>query len=456
MSEKHIFCDWLEVEAGYGKARSGFKPANASPYGIKLKMHRPVFDLKSPAIIPEKPWECATTGAYATFLRADGKYKCWYEAYTKWDDYHISLCYAESDDGIKWTKPNLGLVCHNGSKENNILMADNSQHGYFVYFDESATSSERYKMVFTLCTELIDGKPIHYTCGAVSPDGIHWENLPPFFEGGDTQVCMTKANGKYIVYSKPRGDEIIHRRCIIWSESDDFRSFSEVRYIKTNEPLDPPDTDYYCIDAMKWLGCENAYVSLQTKYRRTGDYSEVYLETSRNGYEFRPVSYDAFVPNGEPPFDKFIMPSGGILDIGNGQWAVYINTPEYYHNDDLKTRTYPHGKFILGTLREDGFVSVNAESYGGFETMPLYFSGDTFLINADFSDCGYIKAEIIDSEDDKTVTGFEFQNCNSLKRGKIWQEVSWKSGKKISDLDLKRRYRIRFKLFMADIYAYKI
>ena len=33
-----------------------------------------------------------------------------------------SFCYAESDDGIHWRKPNLGLCEFQGSKANNIMM----------------------------------------------------------------------------------------------------------------------------------------------------------------------------------------------------------------------------------------------------------------------------------------------------------------------------------------------
>jgi hypothetical protein len=29
------------------------------------------------------------------------------------------MCYAVSEDGLHWEKPNLGLVEYNGSKENN-------------------------------------------------------------------------------------------------------------------------------------------------------------------------------------------------------------------------------------------------------------------------------------------------------------------------------------------------
>jgi len=32
------------------------------------------------------------------------------------------LCYAESRDGVKWYKPDLGLFKFNGSKSNNIVL----------------------------------------------------------------------------------------------------------------------------------------------------------------------------------------------------------------------------------------------------------------------------------------------------------------------------------------------
>jgi hypothetical protein len=37
-------------------------------------------------------------------------------------DHPWFLCYAESDDGIHWRKPNLGLFEFNGSKDNNIIL----------------------------------------------------------------------------------------------------------------------------------------------------------------------------------------------------------------------------------------------------------------------------------------------------------------------------------------------
>ena len=63
-----------------------------------------------------------------------------------------ALLYAESHDGVGWSKPNLGLVEWKGSKDNNLLMLDNegSANGGMttgVYLDEEARADARYKIV---------------------------------------------------------------------------------------------------------------------------------------------------------------------------------------------------------------------------------------------------------------------------------------------------------------------
>merc|ERR1712070_404906 len=75
------------------------------------------------------------------------------------------LLYAESDDGITWTKPNLGMTDWKGSKANNLIETDGMTTG--IYLDETADASERYKIVTGS-----NGKGRI----ATSADGIHWNN----------------------------------------------------------------------------------------------------------------------------------------------------------------------------------------------------------------------------------------------------------------------------------------
>src|SRR5215467_13690255 len=62
-----------------------------------------------------------------TILREDGRYRYWYGGLADTFDrasqpsMPLHLCYAESDDGIHWRRPNLGLAPWRGSTPNNII-----------------------------------------------------------------------------------------------------------------------------------------------------------------------------------------------------------------------------------------------------------------------------------------------------------------------------------------------
>lgn len=79
------------------------------------------------------------------------------------------LLYAESDDGLTWTKPNLGMAefpPKSGDKNNNLLENDGMTTG--IYLDETAPANERYKI-----STGSNGKGGI----AVSPDGVTgWVN----------------------------------------------------------------------------------------------------------------------------------------------------------------------------------------------------------------------------------------------------------------------------------------
>ena len=73
----------------------------------------------NPVMTADKPWEGNAVYIYGTVLpNEDGQgYRMWYHSY----DGDYRMLYATSNDGIRWTKPNLGLTSFQGSTENNIL-----------------------------------------------------------------------------------------------------------------------------------------------------------------------------------------------------------------------------------------------------------------------------------------------------------------------------------------------
>lgn len=117
---------------------------------------------------------------YGSILKDGGKYRMWYVA---WDDETKSkapstrwrAAYAESADGVAWTKPDLGLVEFRGSKNNNLVDVGGAW-GFVnlkVIKDEADSDpSRRYKMTthvyFRHNTRLGTLLPF------VSADGLVW------------------------------------------------------------------------------------------------------------------------------------------------------------------------------------------------------------------------------------------------------------------------------------------
>ena len=64
---------------------------------------------------------------------------------TGWEN----LCYAESTDGIRWTKPNLRIVEVNGVRENNCILTDSAPgtHSFAPFLDTKpgVPAAQRFK-----------------------------------------------------------------------------------------------------------------------------------------------------------------------------------------------------------------------------------------------------------------------------------------------------------------------
>jgi len=87
--------------------------------GAELRLHRP--RSQEIAIVHDAPWEGTASSSHTVFHDGD-VYRMYYRGWDFWfatGMLHFSkavTCYAESRDGIHWTKPELGLIEFNGSK----------------------------------------------------------------------------------------------------------------------------------------------------------------------------------------------------------------------------------------------------------------------------------------------------------------------------------------------------
>ena len=152
----------------------------------------------NPLFVEDKPWEVRFDNLYPNVLydRRRRLYRCWYNPFivdqlasetprekrgeVPYKNMHmeLGLCYAESDDGIGWTKPDLDLVDFEGSTANNIVLR--GVCGVGVYEDVYDEDPQRRFKMFYGGNWIGEWKPdldVRF-----SPDGLHWSD----------EICITE------------------------------------------------------------------------------------------------------------------------------------------------------------------------------------------------------------------------------------------------------------------------
>lgn len=130
-----------------------------------------------PVLRPDSFADGKGVSIYGSVLRDGGLFRMWYHAIpADWDmrTDMSSIAYAESDDGIQWRKPALGILAH-GPGPNNLTNL--GLHSATVFIDPDSPPSHRYrgtgcgyKGLFLAHPDIVDMG--YYTTH--SADGLHW------------------------------------------------------------------------------------------------------------------------------------------------------------------------------------------------------------------------------------------------------------------------------------------
>ncbi|MDF2716673.1 MAG: hypothetical protein K0R28_3598, partial [Paenibacillus sp.] len=151
-----------------------------SMQGVYLKLHPP--ERKEIVLDLDRPWE-GNTSTYFTVIQEPDKIRLYYRGTLDLQKKRYAACYAESVDGVHFTRPDLQLHEFAGSRSNNIIWLDegkrNIAHNLAPFLDPSpaALPEERYKAVGGSPSdrqELEDGIVKGGLHALVSCDGIHW------------------------------------------------------------------------------------------------------------------------------------------------------------------------------------------------------------------------------------------------------------------------------------------
>jgi hypothetical protein len=88
-----------------------------------------------PALVPDRPWEANELVLFGTVVRHGDE---WWMYYSRRDSTnHMVMLLATSTDGIRWWKPELGIVEWGGSTANNIVLnPPRKADSFSVVFDD--------------------------------------------------------------------------------------------------------------------------------------------------------------------------------------------------------------------------------------------------------------------------------------------------------------------------------
>ncbi|MCG9127462.1 hypothetical protein JT359_07680 [Candidatus Poribacteria bacterium] len=377
-------------------------------------------------------------------------------------------CYAESDDGLIWKKPNLGIFEFNGNPNNNIVW---DLHGACVFRDDKESDiQKRYKMI-GFCRRY---RNVYLL---TSPDGIRWDDsnyLEPVAERnneGGFNVVYDKSTSLFRAYCLTRDKDKDARRMIDYTESQSLEGpWKPLEPMFRATELDDEigssryNPDRAEIHNMSGFLYHNQYVGIAGVLYVTGPGAaeheipvdgpiDAQLVCSRDGFnwDYPDDIRTPIIPRGgDDAFDRgMVMGTATQPIITENEIHWYYTGTEHTHGAMMKDR---HKAIGLAKWRLDGFASMDANQKTGIiETITIDLPVKTLEINGDASN-GEIGVEVL-SEDGKVQQGFSIDDCLSLTDDEIHHQVKWKN---VSITQATQPLRLRFILNNASLYSFRL
>jgi len=477
----------------------------ARSQGVTLRQNRPDLQHES-LLLPEHPWESGMVCAMGSVVQHEGKVMLWYDA-RKWDaaarqpENTRRLCYAESTDGVRFTKPNVGLFELDGSKENNIVSVGATGD---VFLDEHDAPERRFKAIMdmrpdkqTLPWSETEGAGEHWTCLFTSPDGIHWKRTPqivfPLYLGHKQSAIWDDRLQKWVLYLRAHRP----RRCFgrvevevgklhepypftrlrgkTYDSPGKVTLTSELPIVMDRDEKDPPGGQPYTMNAWKYYQAEDAYFAFVPMWydSRGGtgasDRVEVQLAVSRDGVHWRRPWRKALISPGSPS----LAASGQIWPLSapvirDGEiWLYYLSSPETHlgrrqppnYQSDAEKPFYanprPNTSVVARAIwRMDRLVAAEAGADGGSIVTPsIRFQGERLIINADCGASGGLRVGLERPNGDP-IPGFASAEAFPVQGNGLTLPVSWKTASNLAQL-AGQPVRLRFELKGADLYSFQ-
>ncbi len=458
--------------------------------GTERVLQQPARSGANPVLAETKPWELAIGYCSVHRNHVTGRYQCWYQSYAggraKDPTRRVVVCYATSEDGVNWDKPDLGLFGFNAVKNTNIVLVGNGgrsvNYGASVIVDpHDPDADRRYKFAYWDFVD-VNGEQSPGLCVAFSPDGVHWQKHkgapllrgaygvpgpPPLTEDAGSKpktrpaisdvidVMYDPVRRRHVIYSKtwidgPGGNRF-WKRAVVRTESEDF-----VHWTAPTLVMVPGDDDSGQLHGAPVFFHRGVYFGLVQRLdfggfdRGGAGNMPSELAISRDGIVWqRPFSHDPFLPvtGDAASFDSGCLWTNATPVFVNDEMRFYYGAYSRWNSD---VENDPSG-IGLATLPRDRFVAIQPTDGSGQVTikpMPLH-KARTLTVNAD-AQRGQIRVEILTAKGYR-VPGFTRDDAVAITDDHLRHAVSW-SDKSLADLP-KGEHQLRLHLNNAKLFA---
>jgi hypothetical protein len=462
-----------------------FSPRD-QPWGIRLRA-LPAQRM-GPLLQAEAPWEEGAGVALTTVIHDQGIYRGWGAPFTTSGDPpgQKHFYYLESNDGLTWRRPNLGIVEAGGTRANNIVNIFGTDGGT-VFIDPAAPPSERYKLIAEgpfsagICdaylrrrpndwdpkvTRAADGRAVGMK-GAASPDGLHWSMFPEpmVMEVTDTQLTAyyDLQLRKYVAYTRTwsaglrsslanpaRATWSLGRRSIGRSETQDFRRFPvHDMMLEPGPDLLPTDT-LYTNGKTTMPGAPHHHLLFPTIWHTSSDSTSIALASSHDGrmWHFLPGS-PVFATGPSGAFDGgCIFAHPNLIELPDGSFALPYTGYNVPHKYPRRLWNYAPGYALWPKGR---LIALQAEARGEFATVALVPPGRRLRINALTKRAGSIFVEVA-AMDGSPLPGHSFAESMRVTGDHHRTFLAW-AGKEDLGHPSDAAVFLRFRLDQAQLFG---
>jgi len=468
---------------------------------------------------PAGSWDARDVSIYGTVMVEDGLWRMWYLCMPDADSHeenpdHSFACYAESDDGIHWRKPNLKLTGQHRYPGNNILPLPGHLQGVVRALPGSdfkylAVTVQINRLEPDICDQKKWG--FTYNVGGTylfaSDDGFHWRQLsktPLIVHGDNCCLVADEATRRYFLYQKMG---LLHgldmHRSWIGLESPDgvhwegYNGFGTLRECFVADDYDTLIAaqrglrlaDHYCIGAGRvgdlYIGIESMFLigdPLKQEFgQNPNGLAYVRLAYSHNGFNWRhPQGRPAWIELGPPgSVDAgFIVTSNTFLEHGD-ETLLYYTGLKYDHGwcihaDFSLDRSISlaeqrdMARIQLARIKRDRFASMAATYRGRFEVINLTKmeatsgrrdleagprGGDALCINA-CCPAGAVRVELSAYPQAEPLPGFSFDDCLPFSGDSVCAPVRFKKAR-VAQIPPDLGLTIRFEVTRGEIFGYE-